>query len=123
MCSSCPTWEPPFVSAILGEQPWAPRMPTESYSRWEGQTDKPLPQRAPGPLWLDPREERGLEVALLPPATPTPTPTAAEVQDPPLFRGHTSRQVQDSLGCNFQVQTSGVPDLTWRWVTAQTNEG
>lgn len=67
----------PFVSAILGEQPWAPRMPTEPYSHLEGQMDKPLPQRAPGPLRLGAVREHGLGVSLLPPATPPPTVRAA----------------------------------------------
>lgn len=93
----------PFVSAILGEQPWAPRMPTEPYSHLEGQMDKPLPQRAPGPpvgccegTWSG---------GVL--AASCHTPTHCASCRPLLYSEATSWQVQYSPGCNFQVQTPG----------------
>lgn len=83
VCSSCPTWEPPFVFAMLGEQLLAPCMPNEFYSCLEGQDrDRPF-HKAQGPLRWGAVGERVLGVPALPPATPPST--APEVQAPPLL--------------------------------------
>lgn len=119
LCSSCPTWEPPFVLAVLGEQLLVPHMPTESHSCLEGQRDKPF-HKAQGPLrWvLWGNVFWGYPPYLLPHPHPRHPRCRPVLYSEAICPGG----CRIYYGATARGNHQGSADLTRLWDTAQTKE-